>query len=322
MSKPIISVIIPVYKTPEDYLKKCIESIQTQSIKEYQIILVDDGSPDNCGEICEKYASTDRNILVLHQQNAGPSSARNNGLLHVKGTYLTFVDSDDILLSNAWEKAIKLLDSDNLDCLVFGWINNESGKPQFQQVANDYHVITGEEAMTEIAGDNIKCGGGYPWNKIWRTQAILNSHNGEMPLFNENLFAYEDKQWTLVALTGLKKVGLSPDVFYDYRFYPNSLTNNDESWYRRQFNAYRAYDEICNYLYNVCKPAYRKAIEMYFKFCFIDLKNMYSYRQNDMDRFKKTKLELWNICKRIRPGDLSKIKYNIAWIFILLFGWM
>lgn len=91
---PEISVIVPVYKV-EEYLPQCIDSILAQTFTDFELLLVDDGSPDRCGEICEEYAGKDMRIRVFHQQNSGVSAARNIGLQHAKGTYIVFVDSDD-----------------------------------------------------------------------------------------------------------------------------------------------------------------------------------------------------------------------------------
>lgn len=314
MEKPLVSVVIPVYKTPEEYLRACIESIQNQSVKNSQIILVDDGSPDNCGAICDEYAEKDARILVLHKENGGVSSARNLGLQHVKGKYLTFVDSDDTLAVETWEKSIEIMEKTNAECAVFGWINNENHEPKPRKVAQDITVLTALDAMTQIAGDNDACGGGYPWNKMWNADEIRKHNNGTLPLFDLELFAYEDKYWILQLLKTLKKVVLMPEVFYDYRYVESSLTNNDESWYKRQFNAYLAYDKICDFLQPIDKNAYRAGLRKYFQFCFIDLRNMYSWRKQDMPRFNRTKKCLLKVCKRIKPGDLSGMKYNFAWV--------
>ena len=91
---PEISVIVPVYKV-EEYLPQCVDSILVQTFTNFELLLVDDGSPDRCGEICEEYAGKDTRIRVFHQQNSGVSAARNIGLQHAKGTYIVFVDSDD-----------------------------------------------------------------------------------------------------------------------------------------------------------------------------------------------------------------------------------
>ena len=94
-NEPLVSIIVPVYKVPEQYLKKCIESIISQTLKNIEIIIVDDGSPDECGDICENYAKTDSRIRVLHKTNGGLSSARNYGCKAATGKWIMFVDGDD-----------------------------------------------------------------------------------------------------------------------------------------------------------------------------------------------------------------------------------
>ena len=127
--KTTISAIVPIYNTPELYLRACIESMQNQTLRESQIILVDDGSSEKCGIVCEEYAKKDSRITVIHKKNGGVSSARNEGLKYVEGHYLTFVDSDDTLEPETWEKSIAEMEIHNADCLVFGWkteMNNVS----------------------------------------------------------------------------------------------------------------------------------------------------------------------------------------------------
>ena len=103
MNNCFFSIIVPVYNV-EKYIAKCIESILQQSFSDFELILVDDGSPDNCGEICDKYAEKDNRISVIHKENGGLSSARNCGLKQVHGQYVMFVDSDDWLLPDALEE--------------------------------------------------------------------------------------------------------------------------------------------------------------------------------------------------------------------------
>lgn len=98
-----VSIIVPVYKVPEKYLRKCIESCINQTLKEIEIILVDDGSPDNCGKICDEYAEKDSRINVIHKKNGGLSSARNTGFIVSKGEWIMFVDGDDWIDFNMCE---------------------------------------------------------------------------------------------------------------------------------------------------------------------------------------------------------------------------
>ena len=102
MQNPLVSIIVPIYKV-EPYLRRCLDSIVNQTYTNLEIILVDDGSPDGCPQICDEYVAKDKRIIVIHKENGGLSDARNAGLDICKGEYISFVDSDDILDLNAVE---------------------------------------------------------------------------------------------------------------------------------------------------------------------------------------------------------------------------
>ncbi|MBQ9782222.1 MAG: glycosyltransferase family 2 protein [Clostridia bacterium] len=116
----LISVIVPVYNV-QKYLPRCIESILNQSYKDIELILVDDGSPDNTGEICDYYAKKDSRVVVIHKENGGVSSARNAGLNIAKGKFINFVDSDDYIPNDSLENLINLQKENDADlvCCTF-----------------------------------------------------------------------------------------------------------------------------------------------------------------------------------------------------------
>ena len=126
MIEPFVSIIVPVYKVPEQYLRKCIESTMTQTLKNIEILLVDDGSPDQCGKICDEYAEKDKRIRVLHKKNGGLSSARNFGCKAAQGKWVMFVDGDDwiepdmcqTMYSAGEEKRVRLLKIDSFSALL------------------------------------------------------------------------------------------------------------------------------------------------------------------------------------------------------------
>ena len=130
---PKVSIIVPVYKV-EKYLRKCIDSIINQTLKDIEIILVDDGSPDNCGKICDEYAAKDTRIKVIHKENGGLSSARNAGMEVAEGEYIGFVDSDDWIESDMymtlWQKA-KDINADLVNSDYFR--NNDRIKTNIQK---------------------------------------------------------------------------------------------------------------------------------------------------------------------------------------------
>ena len=110
---PLISVIVPVYKV-EPYLRECLDSIVNQSYRNLEIILIDDGSPDRSGEICDEYAANDKRIVVIHQENKGVSEARNAALDIARGDYFQFVDSDDRIEKNTCETALHIAEEQRI----------------------------------------------------------------------------------------------------------------------------------------------------------------------------------------------------------------
>ncbi|MBS5190333.1 MAG: glycosyltransferase family 2 protein [Lachnospiraceae bacterium] len=114
MEKKIVSIIIPIYKT-EKYLRRCIESVLEQTYKKIEVILVNDGSPDNSLNICEEYEKKDSRVHIVNKKNGGLSSARNAGILVATGDYITFLDSDDYLKLDAIESLFQVLEKTNAD---------------------------------------------------------------------------------------------------------------------------------------------------------------------------------------------------------------
>lgn len=321
-NQPLISAIMPIYKTPDPFLRSSIESVLGQTLKDFELILVEDGSPDNCGEICDEYRLRDERVKVIHQKNSGVSAARNTGLAQVQGKYLTFIDSDDRLVSNAWEIALKKIQKSEADCIVFGWKDfTAEGEITDHQVTNKDITLDASEMAFQIASDNFLCGGGYPWNKIWNAEKIRREY-GNIVKFTDRVYTYEDKLWIIEVLEKMDRIILIPDVLYEYRYLPSSLTQSPEKWEKRQFNAYDAYDIILDKLRGKNEKAYRGALKFYFGFNFTDLRNMYPYRKDDIERFKKTKRRLWKLSKRIKMGELPNFKYNLAWLYFLLLGWL
>ncbi len=120
----LFSIIVPIFKV-EDYLHRCVDSVLNQSFLDYELILVDDGSPDNCPKICDDYAQKDKRIKVIHKNNGGLSDARNSGLNIASGEYVLFLDSDDSYLDGALEKLASILKNKKPDILIANLINED-----------------------------------------------------------------------------------------------------------------------------------------------------------------------------------------------------
>lgn len=147
-----VSVIIPVYNV-EKYLEECMESILSQTIKNFEVILVDDGSQDNSGKICDKYAEKDVRVKVLHKSNGGQSSARNYGLDHATGDYILYVDSDDYLSSDYLEQMYNMILIEDYDMVIGNTVNFMDGIKIVignELKENNVEKFTPEEAMESV----------------------------------------------------------------------------------------------------------------------------------------------------------------------------
>ena len=143
--RPAISIVVPVYKV-EPYLAKCIESILAQTVSDLELILVDDGSPDNCPRICDEYAECDKRIKVIHQQNRGVSAARNAGLEIAQGEYIGFVDPDDWVAPEMYGDMLEALKQNNADMAICGYeYYNEGGNVD----DNRRYPVTETERLTQ-----------------------------------------------------------------------------------------------------------------------------------------------------------------------------
>ena len=161
---PKISIIVPVYKV-EQYLPKCIDSILSQTYPNWELLLIDDGSPDNSGNICDEYAQQDKRIRVFHKENGGVSSARNLGLDYADGDYVMFVDSDDWLSYDCLQVCVNEVEANKLDALQFGFTsiteNNEK-----RLVKNLSSILDGEQYI-KLNNFNV-----CVWGGIYKREII------------------------------------------------------------------------------------------------------------------------------------------------------
>lgn len=232
---PFISVIVPVYNV-EKYIGEMIESVQNQSLRDLEIILVDDGSPDGSGAICDSYAEKDARIKVIHKKNAGVGAARNDGLAIAKGDWVIFCDSDDWLEQNSMEKLVKVGVETDAD-VVFGDVNlaydDMIKKVQFYK--NEFVLQQREEIDRLIEADFSRkyCfdppeagpafGYGGPWNKIVRRQ-LLSAHDIHFNLEVKGIF--DDIIYTAYIFGAAKKVAYVHVPVYNYRQLDSSITHS------------------------------------------------------------------------------------------------
>ena len=216
MKNDLISIIIPVYKV-EKYLEKCIESVLKQTYTNLQIILVDDGSPDNCGKICDEYAKKDSRIEVIHKANGGLSDARNVGISKAKGRYIGFVDSDDYIKEDMYEILLNLIKKYDADVSICNLYDVIDGNECIRNKENGIREYSRLDILKEVLLDkNIQS---YAWNKLY-----------EKELFDEIKYPirkkYEDIGTTFYLFEKCNKIVVTSEPEYYYLKRADSLVNN------------------------------------------------------------------------------------------------
>lgn len=230
---PKISVIVPVYKV-EDYLHQCVDSILAQSLSDYELILVDDGSPDNCGAICDGYAEKDSRIHVIHQQNGGLSAARNAGKDIAQGEYVTFVDSDDVLHPNYLEYLMRGLAENQADISLLHFSRFVDGNPFQESVSYNVKTIkTGVEACYALYSDDAVI---YTvaWGKLYKTELF---HDVRYPVGK----IHEDEGTTYKLLYKAEKVAELDAALYGYRINANGIMGS--SFSPKRYQAVEFFEE-------------------------------------------------------------------------------
>lgn len=212
---PEISVIVPVYNV-EKYLCSCIDSILAQTFTDFELLLIDDGSKDKSGEICDEYAKRDCRVKVFHKENGGVSSARNLGIDESKGEYLFFVDSDDIISSSYIEMFVNYIKKNDSVCVVCKYTNRLSLlKNQINSIKTK--EMTSSEFLDEIWISEGKLDG-YLWNKMFKRKILIDLNIR----FDEKVSIWEDMLFVVEYFVNISTVIFVDAVLYYYRDTMNS----------------------------------------------------------------------------------------------------
>ena len=233
-----LSVVVPVYNV-EEYLKRCVDSIINQNYPNIEIILVDDGSKDSSGKICDILAAKDKRIKVIHQSNGGLSAARNTGIDNATGDYIDFLDSDDELLPNVFNDLIPLLEQNNLDIMIYASKKIKKGKIKKEKHTGQFVIWDRKTALiNDLSND-----GGCVWNKVYTRKAIGNVRFPVGRLFEDTATGYK-------FVANCNKVGFIDKVYHNYYYNPNSITNTSFN-VKARWDYVIAREEIYNYcVYN------------------------------------------------------------------------
>lgn len=218
---PELSIIVPVYKV-EKYLPKCIDSILAQTFRDFELILIDDGSPDNCGLICDTYAAQYPRIKVIHQDNQGVSAARNAALDIATGTYLGFVDGDDWIAPEMYETMIAASKQWQADIVACGSNHYDEHGTYLRSILTDEGLYDKEQMLTMLYGKPNPLGGGC-CNKIIRAAAATKCRfRKEIAIAEDWLFLYDSIQHCSTC----RKI---PQAFYNVTERTDSATRGEEA---------------------------------------------------------------------------------------------
>ena len=233
---PIISIIVPIYNVGK-YLPKCIESILNQTFKNFELILVNDGSTDNSGVVCDDYAKKDTRIKIIHKSNGGVSSARNAGLYVAKGEYIGFVDPDDYIDKNMYEKLYRLCIDNNSDIAICRFNREINGKIQNKESTEEIIELNNMEAMNELFKGNL-----YRFslcNKLFSKKCF------NYVLFPEERI-HEDLSTTYKLFANSKKAVYINYCGYIYVRRENSILTS--TYNEKRLQAFIAWDEIIEFI--------------------------------------------------------------------------
>ena len=239
-----ISIIIPIYNS-EKYLRQCLNSVQSQTFADFEVLLINDGSNDNSGKICDEYAAKDTRIKVFHKENGGVSSARNLGIDEAEGEWLCFVDSDDVLEENYLTALVKSSVDSKADFIAQGFKKFGNGIEKNMHLgvglfsASDFRTLFQIKKIQNF---------GFPFSKLFKGE-IIKKHQISFPI---SFSIAEDLAFMLMYLSKIQTIQLDAVHHYLYRQVDNSLSNRlrEPSIYFNRYNELkRIFKEEFNEVY-------------------------------------------------------------------------
>lgn len=240
MKNPAVSVIVPVYNV-EPYLARCLDSILAQTFTDFELLLIDDGSPDRSGEICEAYAKKDTRIRVLHQQNGGVGRARNTGLDHARGQYVVFVDSDDWALPDYLRDLYHdVCKHAGVGLIIHGaHMVSSQNEPLKDFLFPDVYLPYQRfgEAFTEYELLHW----GFPWGKIYN-KSVLDEHNIR---FDEDIHCREDTLFMLRYLFFCNYIQFRSAINYIYVYLSGSLSHGRLNSFESEYKTFKLFLDMC-----------------------------------------------------------------------------
>lgn len=290
----LVSIIVPVYKV-EKYLPRCVNSLLNQTYNKIEIILVDDGSPDNCGMICDNYAALDSRIKVIHKKNGGLSDARNVAIPLCQGIYISFVDSDDWVSEKYIEHLYEAIKKDNSD-LAFSWfVNVFEGKEQniskcLASKKNDienYLLLNSHDCLKRMLYQNgVEC---CAWGKLYKREIISTLRYPTRKLYEDIPVTYESikRAKTIAVISNIDYFYLQREASIQYQSFDLRKLDGVKHCYDMMEAVKKDFQDLgsaaeCRYLSTVCNIFF----------------------QINEEKYKMEKQKLWEEIKKYRKSVL------------------
>lgn len=250
-----VSVIVAIYNV-EEYLERCLNSLVNQTLREIEIILIDDGSTDNSSKICDDYAKKDRRIVVIHKKNQGLGMARNSGLDLATGEYVVFVDSDDFVVKNAYQEMYETIKLNNADMLITNYYEFDTKNNIAKELNTIYktRIVEGEQikkiACQMLGANPIEQGaediGMSVWKNMYSRRFI---EENQLRFYSEREFVSEDAIFQLMAIPKMKKLSMLTNCYYYYC--KNESQSLSSTFRESKFEEYKKlYKKECELMAN------------------------------------------------------------------------
>lgn len=308
-----VSIVLPVYNV-EEYIEECLESILKQTYHNIEVILIDDGSNDNSGKICDFFAQKDNRIKVIHKKNEGVSEARNIGIKESTGDYITFVDPDDWIVNNAIEKMVNAIQNTNAEAAFCRFIIDiipEEMRYLYQPISKKEG--NGIDAVTYMF-DSLAYGT-MVWNKLFKRDAIFKT-DVDYIKFDKSLKCGEDQVWLVSVIKSLVKVCFLPDELYFWRVREGSAFRNNEisdikiSDIQAQEMTLEMLDERNKYLFSL---VFRRTYEKIYQYLVV------AYLNNQKDYYSILKMYEKKYTFKWLINGKRPIKRKIKQLLIIMF---
>lgn len=308
--QPKISIIIPVYNV-EPYLSRCIDSVLNQSFSNFELILINDGSTDKSGDICDEYATKDSRLTVIHQGNKGVSDARNRGLDIAKGEYIGFVDPDDYIDYNMYQILFELIEEYTADISFCGYkrISELDSHEYLSATTNTISIYNKNQTLENYFSRKKPFSDTFLWNNLFRKDLFNNVR------VNEKLTIQEDREVLLRIFNQSNKIVYIDTPFYNYIIRDTGASRNKNLRYYH--SLFETMKEIYSYtLENI--PNYSEVAMQNYIECIFNTFVVLIERSYPKTEYVELRQEVIRLFSDISKNRKLSLKYKLHTIFIII----